>query len=70
MEREIGGFLAHVGTERGLSPKTVVAYRHDLGKFAEFAKKELGKDYKVSDIDQYTIKAYMQFLGDTCRESW
>lgn len=65
MEREIRGFLAHAGTERGLSPKTIAAYRHDLGKFAEFAQKEIGKDYRVDDIDQYTIKAYLQFLADT-----
>lgn len=65
MEREISGFLAHVGTERGLSPKTVEAYRHDLGKFAEFMVKELGRGCKVVDVDQYTIKAFIQFLADT-----
>lgn len=59
------GFLAHTGAERGLSPKTIAAYRHDLGKFAEFAEKEIGKNYGIGDIDQYTIKAYMQFLADT-----
>jgi integrase/recombinase XerD len=65
MEREISGFLGYVGAERGFTAKTVGAYRHDLGKFSEFAGKELGKDYKTADIDQYTIKAYMQFLADT-----
>jgi len=65
MEREISAFLAYVGAERGLSPKTVEAYRHDLGKFAQFAEKELGQGCGVGDVDQYTIKAYMQFLADT-----
>jgi site-specific recombinase XerD len=65
MEKEISGFLGYVGAERGFTAKTVGAYRHDLGKFSEFAEKELGKEYQVGDIDQYTIKAYMQFLADT-----
>jgi len=64
MEREISGFLAYVGAERGFSPKTVEAYRHDLAKFDEFTGKEVGKGCEVSDIDQYAIKAYMQFLTD------
>lgn len=65
MEREINAFLAYIGAERGLSPKTVGAYRHDLGKFAEFAEKELGQGYEIGDVDQYIVKAYMQFLADT-----
>ena len=64
MRQEIMGFLAYIGTERGLSPKTIGAYRHDLGKFSEFTEKELGKDWQLGDIDQYSIKAYMQFLAD------
>lgn len=64
MKPEISGFLAHVGTVRGFSPKTVDAYRHDLGKFSEFADKELGKDWQLGDVDQYSIKGYMQFLAD------
>lgn len=64
MEREISGFLSYIGAERGFTVKTIGAYRHDLGKFSEFAEKELGKEYQIGDIDQYTIKAYMQFLAD------
>lgn len=65
MKQEISGFLAYIGTERGLSPKTVEAYRYDLAKFSEFADKELGEGWNWEDVDQYTIKAYMQFLADT-----
>lgn len=64
MKPEISGFLAYTDTERGLSPKTIGAYSHDLGKFSEFANKELGKDWKLGDVDQYSIKAYLQFLAD------
>jgi integrase/recombinase XerC len=65
MEREISRFLAHIRTERGLSVKTIGAYAYDLAKFSEFVNKELGKGWRLEDIDQYVIKAYMQFLADT-----
>lgn len=62
-EREIADFLAHVGAERGFSAKTVAAYRHDLAKFGQFAAKEMGGDWDWADVDQYIIKAYLQFLA-------
>ena len=65
MKQEISGFLAYIGTERGLSPKTVEAYSYDLAKFSEFADKELDEGWSWEDVDQYAIKAYMQFLADT-----
>jgi integrase/recombinase XerC len=64
MEKEISGFLGYIGTERGLTVKTIEAYRHDLGKFSEFAVKEMGESWKWGDVDQYTIKAYLQSLAD------
>jgi integrase/recombinase XerD len=35
----ISSFLTHVRVEKGLSPNTVSAYRRDLMKFSEFAKR-------------------------------
>lgn len=64
MDTEISGFLGYIGTERGLSPKTVGAYRHDLGKFSEFVAKELGQEGDVGTIDQFTIKAFLQSLAE------
>ena len=64
MKTEISGFLGYIGTERGLSPKTVEAYRHDLGNFGEFVAKELGSEGSVGSVDQYFIRAYLQFLAD------
>ncbi len=64
MKPEISGFLAYIGTERGLTAKTIDAYRHDLGKFSEFGNKELGESWVWGDVDQYTIKAYLQSLAD------
>ena len=64
MKPEISGFLAYIGTERGLTAKTIEAYSHDLGKFSEFAVKEMGESWQWGDVDQYTIKAYLQSLAD------
>lgn len=64
MKPEISGFLAYTGSERGYSPKTTVAYGHDLGKFSEFAEEEIGKSWNCEDVDQYSIKAYLQSLAD------
>ena len=64
MRQEIGEFLAQLGTERGFSPKTIQAYRHDLGKFSEFADGEIGKSWEWGDVDQYSIKSFLQFLAD------
>jgi integrase/recombinase XerC len=64
MNPEISGFLGYAGSERGLTAKTIEAYRHDLGKFSEFAEEEIGKSWKWEDVDQYTIKAYLQSLAD------
>ena len=38
MEKLIQNFLENLLIERGLSPRTVEAYRHDLNKFMEFFK--------------------------------
>ena len=65
MEREIDGFLAYKATERGLSPRTIEAYRHDLAKFGQFMAQDGGCGGVLVDIDQYTIKAYLQFLANT-----
>jgi site-specific recombinase XerD len=64
MKTEISGFLGYIGTERGLSPKTVEAYSHDLGKFSEFVVKELGDEGDVGSVDQYFIRLYLQSLAD------
>jgi integrase/recombinase XerC len=64
MEREIAEFLAYKAAERGLTPRTIEAYRHDLAKFGQFVAKETGSKPAIADIDQYTIKAYLQFLAN------
>ncbi len=65
MKQEIAEFLAYKATERGLTPRTIEAYRHDLAKFGQFVAKETGSQATIANIDQYTIKAYLQFLANT-----
>lgn len=65
MDQEVTAFLAYKSAERGLTPRTVEAYRYDLAKFREFISKDTGSKPAVADIDQYTIKNYLQFLANT-----
>ena len=39
LSNAIAAFLTHVKVEKGLSANTSSAYKHDLSKFEEFAKK-------------------------------
>jgi len=64
MEREIGQFLGYIGVERGLTAKTIAAYRHDLGKFRDFARGELGGAWQAADVDSHLVKGFLRFLAD------
>jgi len=64
MREEIAEFLAHLGTERVFSPKTIVAYAFDLAKFSEFLDREIGGSWQWSDVNPYTIRSFLQFLVD------
>lgn len=64
MRPEIAEFLRQLGTVRAFSPKTISAYAFDLLKFSQFLDREIGEDWKIKDVDQQTIKAYIQHLSD------
>ena len=57
-------FLTHVRVEKGLSPNTVSAYRRDLTKFEEFAKKRKLTLETVSrdDLVDFLASLYRQKL--------
>ncbi|HYW65814.1 MAG TPA: site-specific tyrosine recombinase XerD [Candidatus Dormibacteraeota bacterium] len=58
----IAAFLTHVRVEKGLSPNTVSAYRHDLLKFDEFGKK------KKLTVESVTRDDVMDFLASLYRQ--
>src|SRR5208283_539555 len=60
----IAAFLTHVRVEKGLSPNTVSAYRHDLLKFDEFGKKKKLTVESVSrdDLVDFLASLYRQKL--------
>jgi len=59
---EIAAFLTHVRVEKGLSPNTVSAYRRDLLKFEEFAKK------KKLTVESVTRDDLVDFLASLYRQ--
>jgi integrase/recombinase XerC len=66
LARAIDGFTAYVGEERRFSPRTVEAYRRDLGRFAgfwesEFANAEAAKT-PLSKIDTLAVRSYLAHL--------
>jgi integrase/recombinase XerD len=60
----ISSFLTHVRVEKGLSTNTISAYRHDLAKFDEFAKKRKLSLEAVSrdDLVDFLAALYRQKL--------
>jgi len=58
----ISSFLTHVKVEKGLSPNTVSAYRRDLMKFSDFAKKR-----KLS-LEAVTRDDLVDFLAGLYRQ--
>src|SRR5256885_12604515 len=58
----ISSFLTHVRVEKGLSSNTVSAYRRDLVKFDEFARKR-----KLS-LEAVTRDALVDFLAGLYRQ--
>ena len=56
----ISMFLTHVRVEKGLSANTVSAYRRDLVKFEEFAKKKKLALEKITRDDLVDFLASLQ----------
>ncbi len=58
----ITSFLTHVRVEKGLSPNTIAAYRRDMVKFDEFAKK------KRLTLESVTRDVLVDFLASLYRQ--
>lgn len=66
LARAIDGFQTYVADERRFSPRTVLAYRTDLSRFAafwetEFANESAGRT-PLSKIDTLAVRSYLAHL--------
>jgi integrase/recombinase XerC len=66
LSRAIDGFQAYVADERRFSPRTVLAYRTDLDRFADFWEKEFAHESAgrtpLSRLDTLTVRSYLAHL--------
>ena len=65
MESTIHVFLSYLRVERGLAQNTIVAYGHDLRKFAAFLKKrhkERAEDVNREDVVDFLSSLYKEKL--------
>src|SRR3984893_18115444 len=59
---EIGRWLGYLGAERRMSPKTLEAYRRDVGQFLEFLAHHLGGAPSLKALAKLTpadVRAFM-----------
>lgn len=61
-------WLAHLASERRLSPKTLEAYGRDLGQFATFLDRHLGSAPALADIAALKPFDLRAFLGQRRRD--
>jgi integrase/recombinase XerD len=56
----VDGFLAHASVERGLAPKTIEAYAHDLARFVDFLdEKGVGR---LADVRREHLTGFLAAL--------
>ncbi|HEX2579457.1 MAG TPA: site-specific tyrosine recombinase XerD [Rhabdochlamydiaceae bacterium] len=69
MEREIADFLAYLGSEKGLSPHTLVAYGRDLHAYAKFSEGKKAEEISAEQIIEYfqTLKNKGMASSSLCR---
>lgn len=61
-------WLAHLGSERRLSPKTLEAYGRDLGQFRAFLRERGGSEPEVADLAGLKPADLRAFLGQRRRD--
>ena len=66
LSRAIDGFETHVADERRFSPRTVLAYRSDLDRFADFWEREFAEESAgktpLSKVDTLAVRSYLAYL--------
>ncbi len=66
LSRSIDGFETYIADERRFSPRTVLAYRTDLNRFADFWETEFAHEKAgatpLSRIDTLAVRSYLAHL--------
>ena len=66
LSRAIDGFERYVADERRFSPRTVLAYRTDLDRFADFWEREFAHESAaktpLSKLDTLSVRSYLAYL--------
>jgi integrase/recombinase XerC len=66
LARAIGNFGSYLADERRFSPRTVLAYRQDLDRFADFWEREFGEaaagKTPVNRIDTLSVRSHLASL--------
>ena len=69
LSEQICAFCTYLGTERNVSPHTLLAYRCDLEQLATFITRERGEDAIAADVDHLLLRRYLAQLGKNARKS-
>jgi integrase/recombinase XerC len=66
LSRAIDGFETYVADERRFSPRTVLAYRSDLDRFADFWEREFAHESaaktSLAKVDTLAVRSYLAYL--------
>ncbi len=62
MQTRVPVFLDHLRTARRYSPRTVEAYRRDLGDFEAFLERRRGRIPAAEEVDEEMVRDYLRDL--------
>ena len=66
LSRAVDGFETYVADERRFSPRTVLAYRSDLDRFADFWEREFAHEAAaktpLAKVDTLAVRSYLAYL--------
>ncbi len=61
---EVEGYLAHLASERDVSPNTVIAYRRDLAEFGRYLGQYYGgDDWSWGGVDRLAMRGFLAHLN-------
>ena len=62
MTDDIRNFMGYLKQERGLSPRTVAAYKNDLQKFNAYLQLQRGDSPISSEVDRQSVRSFLAHL--------